>query len=216
MANNKYIRAILLLLSAAIYLYQPAYSQDDSDTPSLLTNVSASMLANTCSGCHGPGGRSLGPATPTISGMSPTFFIKQMEGYKSGKLPSTIMKRIVDGYTSAEIKQMAEFFSKQPFIAAKGQQSDKKLIPIGKKLHKKYCEKCHSKGGQSVEDDTGILTGQWKSYLEVSMQDYISGERKATKKMQHKVENLMKKEGINGVRALIDYYARPLLEKQEG
>ena len=44
--------------------------------------ASPSMLSDTCLGCHGPGGVSEGPATPTISGMSEIYIIGAMLAYK--------------------------------------------------------------------------------------------------------------------------------------
>lgn len=197
-----------IIICASICLYQPSFAETDEELPKLLFNASASMLANTCVGCHGPDGVSSGPATPTISGMSMDYFIKQMENYKSGELSSTIMNRIAEGYTSKEIKLMAEFFAKKPFVSASGQKNDQILAKKGELLHKKYCEKCHSQGGSSVEEDAGILAGQWKYYLEVSMHDYIFGGRKAPKKMARKIKKLMDKEGAKGVSALIEFYTR--------
>ncbi|MCG8122535.1 MAG: cytochrome c4, partial [Candidatus Thiodiazotropha taylori] len=40
-----------------------------ADKP-LLSGASASMLANTCAGCHGTNGASIGPASPSIGGIS--------------------------------------------------------------------------------------------------------------------------------------------------
>lgn len=178
------------------------------DSPALLGNASASMLANACGGCHGPGGASLGPSIPTISGMSERFFIRQMNGFKEGLIPSTIMSRIAAGYTYKEIKIMAEYFSNKQFVIAKNQKSDSALAKKGAKIHKKHCEKCHSLGGTSAQDHAGILSGQWRSYLELSFQDYIFGDRRAPKKMARRIRKVMRKEGINGFKALIEFYAR--------
>jgi sulfide dehydrogenase cytochrome subunit len=35
----------------------------------------ATMLANTCAGCHGTNGSSVGPSSPTIAGISRDYFI---------------------------------------------------------------------------------------------------------------------------------------------
>ncbi len=83
----------------------------------------------------------------------------------------------------------------------------KKLVKKGGKLHDKYCEKCHSDGGQSAEDDSGILAGQWTDYLKWSLADYTSGNREMTKKMAKKLKKLVKKEGDKGIDALLAYYA---------
>ncbi|HIP71784.1 MAG TPA: cytochrome c4 [Anaerolineae bacterium] len=168
---------------------------------------SATMLANTCFGCHGPNGNSVGPASPTIAGLSSEYFIETMHGYKSGEIPSTIMGRITKGYSEEEIKLLAGYFSKQKFNrAAKSQKTDPKLAKKGAKLHKKYCEKCHEDGGRSSEDDAGILAGQWMPYLHYTFTDYLSGNREMTKKMKKKMNALKDKEGDKGFEQLLHFY----------
>lgn len=172
----------------------------------LAATPSASMLANTCVGCHGPNGSSLGPASPTIAGMSKDNFIEIMTAYQSGERPATVMTRIAKGYTNEEIELMADFFSKQKFVRQK-QKYDSGKAKLGKKLHKKYCEKCHEKGGSSAEDDAGILAGQWEPYLRYSMEDFTKNGRKMEKKMKKKMGALQKEYGDKGIDALINYYA---------
>jgi sulfide dehydrogenase cytochrome subunit len=168
--------------------------------------ASASMLADTCAGCHGTDGASAGPASPTIAGISEAYFTELMAGFASGEVPSTIMGRIAKGYTEDEIKAMAKFFASKPFVAA-GQDSDAKLADAGAKLHDKYCEKCHAEGGSSAEDDSGILNGQWKPYLAWSLEDFMAGTREAPKKMKKKLKKLHGKHGDKGVEALLNFYA---------
>lgn len=172
----------------------------------LAATPSAEMLANTCAGCHGTHGSSIGPASPTIAGISHDYFIETMEAYQNGERPATIMSRIAKGYTKAEIKLMAGYFSKQPFVRQK-QKYNKTKAKKGKKLHKKYCEKCHEDGGRSSEDDAGILAGQWEPFLRYSMEDFIHGGRPMEKKMKKKVDALQKAHGDKGMDALINYYA---------
>ena len=43
----------------------------------------ASMLADTCAGCHGTDGASVGPATPNIAGLSETYFTDTMLAFKT-------------------------------------------------------------------------------------------------------------------------------------
>jgi len=164
---------------------------------------SASMLSNTCAGCHGTDGSSVGPA-PTIAGLSEGFFIESMEEYKSGNRPSTIMDRIAKGYTEEEFKMMAKFFSEKPFGRI-AQTHDAKQAKKGKKIHKKYCENCHEDGGR-VDDESGVLAGQMIPYLRYSMEDFLSGARHSPKKMKKKMDKLVKKYGDKGVEAVIQYY----------
>ena len=184
-----------ILIASSVVLAGPVFAA----TPS------ASMLGNTCAGCHGTNGNSNGPATPTIAGISSEYFIEAMEEYKSGERPSTIMGRIAKGYTEEEIKRMAGFFAKKKMTRLP-QQVDAKMAKKGMKLHEKFCEKCHEDGGRSTEDDAGILAGQWMPYLHYTMNDFTSGKREMSKKMKKKVEQLQSKGGDEAIDALIQYY----------
>lgn len=165
---------------------------------------SAAMLANTCAGCHGTNGSSVGPASPTIAGITEDYFIESMEAFQTGERGATIMDRIAKGYTADEIKAMAAYFSKQPFVRM-AQQHDPEQAKLGRKLHKKYCEKCHEDGGRKA-DEGGILAGQWIPYLTIAMEDFRSGSREITKKMKKKVDEVTKDHGDASLDALIQYY----------
>ena len=168
--------------------------------------ASALDLANSCAGCHGTDGSSVGPATPSLAGMSAEYFEEAMESYKDpeGRY-STIMSRIAKGYTEEEIKLMSGYFAKQKMIPA-DQKFDATQAKAGAKLHKKYCEKCHEDGGRSAEDDAGVLAGQWMEYLHFSMEDFTSGKRDMPKKMKKKVQKLEKDKGAAGMTQLMHFY----------
>ncbi len=164
------------------------------------------MLAYTCAGCHGTNGNSKGPATPSLAGASKDYIIEVMEYYQTGERVSTIMGRIAKGYTKDEVKAIAEFFSKQTFVPAKGQKFDAKLAKKGAKLHDKYCEKCHAEGGTSSEDDAGILAGQWTPYLKYTLADMLAGNSHVPDKMKKKLKKMHEKTGDTGIEQLLDYY----------
>ena len=82
--------------------------------PKLMTGASAAMLANTCAGCHGTDGASVGPA-PTIAGLEEEYFVDVMQQYKSGDRWSTIRDRIAKGYTDEEIEAIARYYGRMPF-----------------------------------------------------------------------------------------------------
>lgn len=198
----------LLIGSLALGLSQFALAEEKKEGPELMTGASTEMISGACAGCHGSLGASKGPGIPSIGGMSETYIVDTMEGYKSGDIPATIMGRIAKGYSSEEFKQMGEYFSKQKFVAATGQESDSALAKKGAKLHDKYCEKCHSEGGSLADDDAGILTGQWKPYLEAQLAAFSDKSRKAPKKMAKKMKKLHKKKGDKGLKALIEFYSK--------
>ena len=159
-----------------------------TEKPKLMTGASASMLANTCAGCHGTHGQSNGPATPTIAGMESDYLVEVMQAYKSGERVNTIMGRIANGYTDEEIEQIANALSKQSYKGIK-QTSVGPKATMGKKLHDNYCEKCHEDGGTSVEDTP--LAGQWMPYVQSTIMDYLDGHNNPEKKMAKAIEKMM-------------------------
>jgi cytochrome subunit of sulfide dehydrogenase len=167
----------------------------------------AKMLADTCAGCHGTNGSSVGPASPSIAAMDPVVFVETMQAFQSGDTYSTIMGRIAKGYTEEELEQMGEYFHKQEYVPAK-QEFDQAMVDEGAKLHDKYCEKCHEEGGKVIEgEEYYILAGQWTPYLKNAMADFREERREMPKKMKKKLDKLIDKEGDKGLEALYAYYA---------
>ena len=197
-------------------------------SPATADGASAEMLSDTCLGCHGPGGISAGPATPTISGMSEVYIIGAMLAYKYDNdedkvdeiieadleledveffaRTSTVMNRISKGYSEAEIKTIAKHFANLPFESA-NQSANAGQAKSGATLHETHCEKCHEDGGSSAEDDAGVLAGQWVPYLEYTMADFASGDRDMPKKMKKQMEEAHAASGDEAVRDLIQFYA---------
>ncbi len=203
MAYKTFTRAALVAGLAVGAAFSATAAEEK---PKMMMGADAAMLANSCTGCHGTDGNSLGPAAPSIAGLSPTYFEETMVGFASGEIPSTIMNRIAKGYTEDEIKAMAKHYAGKPFVKAT-QSFDADLAAKGAKLHDKYCEKCHAEGGQSPEDDAGVLAGQWTPYVNWTLADYKAGDREATKKMKKKLSEMLEREGSDGVMALLNYYA---------
>jgi sulfide dehydrogenase cytochrome subunit len=94
----------LIALLAAGLLLAPAGQAGDLSR--------GAILAASCEGCHGTGGRSPG-AIPAIAGKSADYLQETLESFRSGERPSTVMGRHVTGYSEDEIRQIAEYFSKQ-------------------------------------------------------------------------------------------------------
>ncbi len=215
----KLIRQTLLCSVFALFYLNTVWAED---------TASPSMLSDTCLGCHGPGGISQGPATPTISGMSELYIIAAMLAYKydndEDKIDeiieadadledveyfartSTVMNRIAKGYSEEEIKIIAKHFADLPF-KAQPQETDAAQAKSGAKLHEAHCEKCHEDGGSSAEDDAGVLAGQWIPYLEYTMADFASGDREMPKKMKKQMQEAHEAKGDQAVADLIQFYA---------
>jgi sulfide dehydrogenase cytochrome subunit len=162
----------------------------------------ATMLADTCAGCHGVDGSSTGPAIPTIAGMSAEYFKTTMDEYKKDARASTIMGRIAKGYSDEEIALMGDHFAAQKISRVK-QDLDAGKVEAGSKLYGKNCEKCHDESGALADDDSGILAGQWLPYMTYSMEDFKADKREMPKKMRKKVEKLDDSE----IEALLQFFA---------
>ena len=168
-----------------------------------------------CADCHGKNGNSDKETMPTIAGISQVYFVDTMEAFKDGSRPASTVKRknaqdtdmqqIAKNLSESETKQLAKYFSEQKF-EYKAQVFDAEKAREGKQLHKKYCEKCHEKGGSSSADDAGILAGQQKIYLKKSLDEIINGQRDVGRKMMKRVNKLQKKYGAEGFDQLIHYY----------
>ena len=163
--------------------------------------ATGSMLGNTCAGCHGTNGHSVGPASPSIAGLNEEYFVDKMKAYKEGTHHSTIMGRIAKGYSDEEINALAKHFAAQPYQLV-SQSFDAGMAKKGAKLHKKNCEKCHEEGGLKGEE-AGKLAGQWMPYLHYTMDDFRAGHSEMPKKMKKKVEKLSDED----VMALLHFYA---------
>ncbi len=212
------IRLTALLL---LGLLQINYVMADQD-------AATNMLADTCVACHGKDGNSVGPAIPSLAGMSPNYLMGAMLAYKydddEDKLDSviesdtdfedieafprysTIMGRLAKGYTEEEIKLIAHYFSSETPVRPT-QAFDSTNAAQGKKLHDKYCEKCHEDEGRLADDDTGVLAGQWKPFFLYSMSDFKQGHRAMPKKMKKKLDEMAETDGPEAIEKLADYYS---------
>lgn len=173
-------------------------------SPALLAGgPSGATLGGTCAACHGYNGSSVG-IIPSIAGNTTEYFVDTMESFKSGDRKSTVMGRLAKGYSTEEIKKMAEFFASKASVPMT-QKFDATKAALGAKIHEESCKKCHKDGGKSGEEDP-ILAGQSMLYLKYSMADFKNKDREVDKKMSKKVKAVIEKHGEQGLEALIHFY----------
>ena len=173
-------------------------------------------LMDTCSGCHGKNGVSLWSDVPTIAGIDAFVHSDALFQYRdqerpcaesefragdTSRLPTT-MCAITADMSDADIEDIAERYSELPFVPA-AQDFDAALATAGAAVHKSECERCHSDGGSNVEDEAGLLAGQWLEYLTNTFAEYKSGERPQSDKMKEKMDGL----SADDIHALLQYYA---------
>jgi sulfide dehydrogenase cytochrome subunit len=173
--------------------------------PALAAPTDAAVVSNTCAGCHGTDGASVGPA-PIIGGLSEAYQAATMAAYKDGTRWGTIMNRIAKGYTPGEILDMAKHFAGKPWVSGK-QPVDAKLAEKGKTIHSASgCAGCHGANGISPMPSTPRLTGQYMEYLVYQMNDY-KDPNKAIPPAAMAMRGMLGNVSEEDIKALAHFYA---------
>ncbi len=71
----------------------------------------ANVMADSCSGCHGTDGQSLG-AMPAFNTKTADELKKVLRDYRSGAREATIMDRITKGYSEAQLDAIVDYYKK--------------------------------------------------------------------------------------------------------
>ena len=71
----------------------------------------ARNLAATCFTCHGTEGRSVDSVPPSLAGQNRDYLLKQMQEFRDGKRPATIMHQQAKGYTNEQLALIAGYFA---------------------------------------------------------------------------------------------------------
>jgi sulfide dehydrogenase cytochrome subunit len=195
-----------VVVALALFLLLVAGFGRAADTESIVSE---------CDSCHGPHGASGNDDVPTIGGLPSVVISDALLTYKDNARPcpsskyrygdtsrqETDMCSVAKGLADDQIDAVAEHYAGKPFVPAK-QQADAAKAEVGRKVHDAHCEKCHTAGGTSSEDEASILAGQWMGYLRQSLEEFKAGEREQPKNMKAKLDAL----GPDDIAALIEYY----------
>jgi len=92
-----------LLAAALLLLIAPAAHAQD---------VAVRGMAATCANCHGTDGRSVG-SVAGLAGADKKYLVQQMQDFKAGRRPATVMHQIAKGFTDAQTEQLAAYFAAQ-------------------------------------------------------------------------------------------------------
>ncbi len=71
-------------------------------------------LAATCANCHGTNGHTVaGSPVPALAGIPQETLTAQLQAFKTGARPATVMHQLAKGYSDAQIAQIAAYFAAQ-------------------------------------------------------------------------------------------------------
>ena len=150
----------------------------------------ASMLGDTCAGCHGTDGVSMGPATPNIAGLSETYFTDTMLAFKSGDKPGTVMGPDRQGLFRRGNQAHGRLTSPVSRWPAPVKNWMPPRWPPARNSTRRIAQNVMMKTAALADDDAGILASQWLPYLTYAMEDFKAGTREMPKKMKKKVDEL--------------------------
>ena len=95
-------RTLLAVVLVSGGLLQSAIAAD----PNYARNIAA-----TCTACHGTDGRSVNSVPPSLAGQNKDYLLKQMQEFRDGKRPATIMHQHAKGYTNEQLELIAGYFA---------------------------------------------------------------------------------------------------------
>jgi sulfide dehydrogenase cytochrome subunit len=195
------LRTLLLSILAAGFLFAP----DDAEAQRRRgkSQENGLMLVQSCYACHGPDGSGVMSPMPNIAGHPAGYLASVLKGFRDGNRPSTIMGRIMKGYTDPQIDAIAAQLSTLPYRGNK-QQIDPALLAAGKDTYERACKKCHPKGGrEAAEPEYPLLAGQWVSYMELTLAEIIEGKRVVDDKFRAALDRRSPEE----LKAVLHYFA---------
>lgn len=82
-----------------------------AQSPAAASPTYARDLAATCFACHGTDGRSVDGVPPSLAGQNRDYLLKQLQEFRDGKRPATIMHQHVKGYTDEQLALITGYFS---------------------------------------------------------------------------------------------------------
>lgn len=143
----------------------------------------ATEIATTiCAACHGEDGNSVAPNFPKLAGQQPSYMIKQLNEFISGKRKNDIMAAILPSISKDHVPGLAEYYAGKK--QSPGRIEDATLAEAGKKLYEDgntdsgvpACMGCHLPRGEGNERYPR-LAGQHQVYTLQQMGDFKNGVR---------------------------------------
>ena len=180
-----------------IALYYALQKPGKAQTPAEGKPAAGKAAAAACAGCHGDGGVSGNPATPSLAGQEAQYFAAAMRAYKDGSRGDPMMKATAAALDETAIRDLAAFYANQP------PQAPKVRKPLTTAEWAQRCDRCHGINGNSTDPRSPALAAQKADYLEQVLHAYRKGTRKSPQMAA--MSDVLSEEDVAGLAA---YYAR--------
>jgi sulfide dehydrogenase cytochrome subunit len=97
-------------------LGSPVQAQSQPQTPP--DPLALRSLAATCAACHGTDGAAVaGAGMTSLRGLDRSYLQTQLNAFRDGSRPATVMHQIAKGYTPGQLEQLAGYFAGLPRVA---------------------------------------------------------------------------------------------------
>jgi cytochrome c553 len=170
-----------------------------------------------CARCHGMQGDGRETAAfPKLAGQRRAYLLASLESYEAGKRHSGIMQPVAAGLSSQEMRELADYYSKQRIeagqpamdadstsAAARGQLIVTQGIPAQRVPS---CADCHGPGATQRNPAYPLLAGQWADYLVLQLELFKRGERGGSR-YAHLMRTVATRLKPAQMRDVAEYYA---------
>ncbi len=130
-------------------------------------------ISSGCTACHGEGGVSTAPLTPSLAGQDAGYLAAATRDYARGARSNENMSGPAKGLKPDDIVNVAAYFA-----SLKAAKPDTTL-PVSPQLSiVQKCNRCHGENGRSTEPGIPSLAGQSEAYLVLAIKEYQDGTRK--------------------------------------
>jgi cytochrome c553 len=155
---------LLSLLAAAI------------GAPLTSAQPAAPAKAEVCVECHGPAGKSAQSQFPILAGQTSRYLYLQLRDYQEGRRNHELMSPKVAGLTRDEMRELADYFSRQTMPRQSFQPVAEKA-KLGKaKADETLCTMCHL-GGFLGQNEIPRVAGQHYEYIVKQLTDFKTRKR---------------------------------------
>lgn len=155
------------LAAALLAAAQPAVAQ------------SVAQRAEACFACHGKGGQSQTPLTPSLGGQPSFFVVAQLFLFRDARRGSApaAMSEAAKPLSNDDLRAFGELISKLPPPVAPPRPADPARFARGRAVaEREHCPVCHNPDF-SGREQMPRLANQREDYLLKALRDYKSGAR---------------------------------------
>ena len=191
MIHLRRVSATAFAVALTVCLQSPVWSQTKKTAPganlatptqpqaaSVQTDAVVQQRFAACLACHGEGGRSVMPLTPSLAGQHSFYAITQLFLFREGRRGNEAMTAMAKGMSDADMRAFSEVIAKLPPPAgAEIINLDAQRMASGATMAKQHrCASCHGadySGGKQV----ARIANQREDYLLLSLREFQSGKR---------------------------------------